>query len=382
MAEEMTGHEFLLWLQEQGVKRHNSFDKFYDSYLDYKAREKGIPIFGQLELTPLCNLDCKMCYTHLTKEQIQDRSLLTVEQWKQLIHDAWEAGLIRVNLTGGECLGYPGFEEIYLYLHSLGCEIRVLTNGVLLDERWVEFFKAHPPILIQISLYGGDEDTYEQVTGQRKFSVVSANIHRVIESDLPLLLAITPSRYMGKGLPDTLRAAKKFGVPYIISPYLINPKEETGRANQEHALTIDEYIELYRLRNELDGVENRSIDPEKLPPPGGPYHECSDCGLTCTAGMSSFDISWDGAMHPCNTYRFLAGYPLKEGFISCWNRLHQTAASWPRIPECNECPYESVCSTCLVKKAEFSEPGKQPTVFCEQTRYLVQHGALRIPGCL
>ncbi len=187
---------------------------------------------------------------------------------------------------------------------------------------------------------------------------------------------------MGEGLPDTLRAAKNFGVPYIINPYLINPKEETGRANQEHDLSIDEYIEIYRLRNELDGVENRCIDPKQLPPPGGPHHECSDCGLTCTAGMSSFDISWDGAMHPCNSYCFMAGYPLEEGFATCWNRLHQTASSWPRIPECNECPYETVCSTCLVKKAEFGEPGKQPMAFCEQTRYLVQHGVLRIPGCI
>ena len=114
--------------------------------------------------------------------------LLTVDQWKQLMHEAWEAGMVRVNLTGGECLSYPGFKELYLYLHSLGCEIRVLTNGVLLDDGWIAFFKAHPPIHIQISLYGGDEDTYERVTGHRKFSVVSANIRRLIEADLPVTL--------------------------------------------------------------------------------------------------------------------------------------------------------------------------------------------------
>ena len=380
MAETMTGHEFLMRLKEQGEKRHQSFDVFYQ-YLDHQARIKGIPIFGQLELTPLCNFDCRMCYVHLTGDQLRGRSLLTVEQWKRLIHDAWEAGMIRVNLTGGECLSYPGFEEIYLYLHSLGCEIRVLTNGALLDERWVGFFKAHPPIHIQISLYGGDEDTYERVTGRRMFSTVSANIRRVCEAELPVTLAITPCRYMREGMRDTIRAAKNFGIPYFINPYLITPQEATGRSGQEHDLGIDEYMEIYRFRNELEGVENVSIDPESLPLPGGPHHECSECGLTCTAGMSSFDIGWDGTMYPCNTYRTVSGYPLKEGFRNCWDRLHRIAMGWARVPECIDCPYESLCTNCLVKKAEFGEPGRQPMELCEQTMYLVRNGVYKIPEC-
>ena len=178
MADPAKGHEFLVRLKEQGDKRHRSFDTLFD-FLDRKAREKGIPLNGQFELAPLCNFDCRMCYTHLTKEQMKGIPLLTTDQWKQLMHDAWEAGMMRVNLTGGECLSYPGFRELYLYLHSLGCEIRVLTNGALLDEEWVSFFKAHPPIMIQISLYGGDEDTYERVTGHRQFAAVSENIRRV-----------------------------------------------------------------------------------------------------------------------------------------------------------------------------------------------------------
>ncbi len=381
MAESMNGHEFVLWLKEQGEKRQQSYDRFYDGYLDRKAREKGIPIFGQLELTPLCNFDCKMCYTHLTKEQMHGRQLLTVEQWKQLIHDAWEAGLLRVNLTGGECLSYPGFEDLYLYLHSLGVEIRVLTNGALLDARWAEFFKAHPPILIQISLYGGDEDTYERVTGQRKFSVVADNIRRLKKTDLPIGLAITPSKYMREGMLETIRAAKALGVPYTINSSLIDPKKETGRSGQDHDLTLDEYVELFRFRNELNGMENRTIDPDRLPPPGGPHHECSERGLTCTAGMSSFDIGWDGAMYPCNSYLINTGYPLKEGFMPCWNRLHRMAANWCRVPACIECPYEELCKVCLVEKAAVAGPGKQPFAMCERTRYMVQNGVYSIPEC-
>ena len=108
----MTGHEFLIQLKKQGNKSAEYFETLYDE-LDRKAREKGIPLNGQFELTPLCNFDCKMCYTHLSKDQMRSRTLLSLEQWRQIADEAYEAGMIRVNLTGGECLAYPGFKDCY-----------------------------------------------------------------------------------------------------------------------------------------------------------------------------------------------------------------------------------------------------------------------------
>ena len=286
------GYEFLKSLKEQSDKRPTDFDHVFEQ-LDRKARAKGIPLSGQFELTPLCNFDCKMCYSHLTKDQMQSASLLTVEQWKQIIDEAYAAGLIRVMLTGGECLTYPGFKELYLYLHSLGCEIRVLTNGTLLDDSWIRFFRDHPPILIQISLYGSDDDSYEKVTGHRMFSVVSANIRNALDARLPVSLAVTPSKYMGSGILDTVRAAHSFGTSYNIPTFLIDPKEETGRSGQDHELELDLYMKACKLKNELDGKESLSVEPDLLPPPGGPFHECSIMGLDCGGGMSCFDIDWN-----------------------------------------------------------------------------------------
>ena len=380
MTGAVTGHEFLKKLKAQGIRRHDSFETFFE-YLDRKARKMGIPLLGQFELTPLCNFDCRMCYTHLTKEQMQDRALLTVDQWKRIVDEAYAEGMMRVNLTGGECLTYPGFEELYLYLHGKGCEIRVLTNGSLLNERWLRFFKAHPPILIQISLYGGDEDTYERVTSQRKYAAVSENIRMAVKEGLPVGLALTPSKYMGEGLLDTMRAVHAMGLPYSMSQELIDPKKETGRSGQDHDLSLDDYVELFRLRNELEGIENLSIDSKKLPLPGGPYHECIESGLNCGGGRSCFDVDWDGTMHICNTYRDVSAFPLREGFKASWEKLHQIAAGWPRVPECIECPYEPVCTNCEVKKARIGGSGKQPFALCERTRYLVQNGVYRITEC-
>ena len=46
-----------------------------------RAAQRGLPISGTFELTPLCNMDCKMCYVRLSKaQQTAIRPLATAEQ--------------------------------------------------------------------------------------------------------------------------------------------------------------------------------------------------------------------------------------------------------------------------------------------------------------
>ncbi len=373
-------YEYLENLKKQKTGFKPKFGSLL-AYLDIKAKKMGIPMRGQFELSPLCNFDCKMCYTHLTKEQMRERKLLSVEQWKGLIYEAWEAGMLCVNLTGGECLMYPGFEEIYLYLRSLGCELTVLTNGALLNDRWIDFFKANKPYMIQITLYGSNEDAYERVTGHRDFGKVTANIRKAMENDLPIVLSLTPSRYQKDDMRETIRTANAIGAPFGMSPFLSDPKEETGRSGQEHDMSFEDYAQLYAFINELDGRSIEPIAPDKLPPAGGPYHEFNGCGLNCRAGQSCFTVEWDGKMYACNSIRNFWAEPLKTGFKAAWDYIHQEALRWPQIPECVECPYAAVCPNCAVFKQRFAKPGKQPLALCEQTRKLVQLGVKRIPDC-
>ena len=58
-------------------------------------RKNQIPVSPYFELTPRCTLDCKMCYVHLTREQMGDRRELTAEQWNQIADEAVKAGIRR-----------------------------------------------------------------------------------------------------------------------------------------------------------------------------------------------------------------------------------------------------------------------------------------------
>lgn len=84
--------QLIAQLNAEGVNDYRRYEEVR-KFLNFKAREKGIPISGTFELTPLCNLDCKMCYVHLHKAQMQGAQLLPVEQWKQLMQQAIHGGV-------------------------------------------------------------------------------------------------------------------------------------------------------------------------------------------------------------------------------------------------------------------------------------------------
>ena len=187
--------QLIALLNAKGVDDYRRYETVRN-FLNFKARDRGIPISGTFELTPLCNLDCKMCYVHLKKAQMQRTQLLMADQWKRIMQQAIDEGMMYARLTGGECLTYPGFREVYLFLRDRGIETVILTNGMLLDEDLTAFLQNAPPAMIQVSLYGAGEDTYEQVTGMRAFSRVMENIRRIKAADLPITIAVTPSSYM------------------------------------------------------------------------------------------------------------------------------------------------------------------------------------------
>ena len=375
------GFSYLKMLREKTNEEKQSFNRF-ESYLEDRAREKGTPIRGQFELTPFCNFDCKMCYAHLTADQLHGHKVMSVDQWKDLMKQAYDMGMYKATLTGGECLSYPGFKELYLYLHELGCNVSVLTNGSLLNEEWIDFFVKHRPEKIRITLYGGSEDDYERVTGHSAFERVRRNIELVKAAKIPLTISVTPNRYLGDAVLDTIRKAKSMNESVLISGGLFDPREDTGRAGQKDDLETDQYLEIYKLEEELAGREIVEVDEKDLPPIGS--RECSECtekGLLCGGGRSSFAIEWDGRMLACNRFRVVEGYPLKEGFHKVWERINQVCANWPRVPECEACAYRWTCTLCAATMLSYAEPGKQPTKMCERVRYLVKNGVWHIPDC-
>lgn len=105
------------------------------------ATKKRIPIGGSLELLPLCNMNCDMCYVRLSREEMQQKGRIrSGEEWIELAKQMRDAGTLFILLTGGEPLLHPDFQRIYYELKKLGMIVTLNTNGTLIDETWADFF--------------------------------------------------------------------------------------------------------------------------------------------------------------------------------------------------------------------------------------------------
>lgn len=306
---------------------------------------------------------------------MQGKELLPVDTWKSLMEQAIHNGLMFASITGGECLTYPGFKELYLFLKSQGVEITVLTNGVLIDDAWVDFFRTNPPAVIQITLYGVDDDEYECVTGQRAFHKVTAALDKLQKAEIPLSISITPNPYMMNGM-ELVRFVHARNIPYMINAGLKTPRFETGRDKTE--APIDSYVSMIRERMILENGKTQELfESEDLPDVRGNETVTTE-GIQCAAGKSSFIINWEGVMMPCNTFTSITAKPLETGFDAAWAHINHLANHYPMPVECIGCKYRHICKNCILEHAEAAPAGHVNPLVCEFTRSMVKAGIIEL----
>ena len=365
--------ELLAQLDAQGVTDYRRYSEVR-KYLGFKARDKGVPVSGTFELTPLCNLDCKRCYVHLNREQLRGAELLSTQTWKDLMRQAVDAGMLYATLTGGECLTYPGFRELYLYLREMGVETSILSNGVLMDADMVDFLVENPPAGIQITVYGASEEAYARVTGHRSFERVMENLRRIQAAGLPLRAAITPNAFMEDG-EQLVRLLHGMDVPFQLNSGLMAPREETGRDLQD--ADLDTYIRLLKMARALrGGADCIGCDEGELPEPGGEAVEAVR-GVRCGAGRSGFCITWDGTMRPCNTFPEVEANVLELGFEEAWRRINAAVKDFPLPVECEGCAYRPRCPGCVAEHASGAPIGHANPVRCARTRRMIAEGLIQ-----
>lgn len=122
-----------------------------------KANAAKIPLTANFELTPLCTLDCDMCFIHLRQSDVnQFGGLRSFEEWLSLARQLKQMGTLFILLTGGEPMMYPYFQELYTELRKMGFILTINTNGTLIDNEICQMFTNLKPRRVNITLYGGE----------------------------------------------------------------------------------------------------------------------------------------------------------------------------------------------------------------------------------
>lgn len=347
--------------------------KQWEEELLLSAKENRVPVVAQYELTACCNLDCKMCYIHnADSNSLRDRELPT-ETWLRIFDEAYDMGLMFATLTGGECLIRRDFKQLYLHLWEKSVGIDIFTNGTLIDDEYVEFFKKYPPRKIRISLYGSSEEAYLKVTGHKGFQKATTAYQKLLASKIPVGIAVTPSSYMKDDYLNIRRFCLDNGIHCPPANYYL-AKNRDNPEKDDYNLTIDEIIS---LETEV------AMQKGALVPMDNPPESCGNCteapvGLVCNAGRGAVLVSWDGTMHPCASLHEGTASLLKMSYAEAWEETKALVDRVLRPAECVGCPYDSVCPPCPVRRSTSVYSGHCNPDVCELSRRFVAAGIKKL----
>ena len=194
----------------------------HEQFLIHKAKYFKIPIGGTMELLPLCNMTCKMCYVQKTKKEMEKEGhMLNCDQWLEIADKMKEGGVLYLLLTGGEPLLFPEFERLYNTLCKMGFIITVNTNGTLINEYWADVFAKSPCRRLNITLYGKDDETYKFLCGNEKgFSQVMNAVKLLKERNVPFRFNFTSTPWNIEQLHDIMNIANENDISVSCAPYV------------------------------------------------------------------------------------------------------------------------------------------------------------------
>jgi len=341
-----------------------------------RATRAEVPLNGTFELTPICNMKCKMCYARLEPQVVREAGgLVGGKEWLKVAKEAAEAGTLFVLLTGGEPLLHPDFKEIYLGLQQMGMIVSVNTNGTLLNEEWADFFSRHMPRKINITLYGASPDTYEKVCGYGEgYEKTLHAIRLLTERGVAVKMNGTLISDNAHEYELMEKMAEDLGVYLKVDSYIfpyarrddaniagmrIEPREQAYYKYCEKK-TKDTFLPSIKYAKEIFSVIDCEVE-EGQPLP-----------VECRAGRSSYWIDWRHKVTPCI---FLTDFSvgLQDGFLKAWDLCKNRIKQLTLYAGCTNCPSRMFCSVCAA--ALYSEEGeysKKPEYLCRCTREYIE----------
>lgn len=167
-----------------------------------------------------CNIDCTYCYE---KRKPYDRAQVITPELLRAFLDRCGGRPLAVELHGGEPLlvGRARMEGLVAELKRYPALVRtsIQTNGTLLDEEWIAFFREQlPEIEIGVSLDGDAQGNAHRVDyrGAPTHPQVEAALARLARGDAQVgLISVVTRGILGRAA-ETLRYFRRFpAVRYV-----------------------------------------------------------------------------------------------------------------------------------------------------------------------
>lgn len=320
-----------------------------------------------LELTYRCSEKCIHCYNigaTRNDEEISrrgNREELTLEEYKQLIDDLYEQGLVKVCLTGGDPFSKAISWEIIDYLYNKGIAFDVFTNGqsIINDcKRLADYY----PRLVGVSIYSGIPEVHDFITRikgswQRSIEVIRqlSSLATPINIKCCVMAPNVKSYYM------VVDIAKEYGA---ISQFELNITDSI-----DGDTCVSKYLRL--TPEQLEIVLRDDNTPmyvgKEAPNYGGQKKNMEQ--NPCGAGENSLCITPEGNVIPCCSFHVhfgnIKGNRISNILQNSEERKYWLGLSLKDYEECGKLDYCAYCNLCPGNNfVEHGTPLKASEVNC------------------
>ena len=313
----------------------------------------------------LCNMRCKYCFYADVSDhrEIKSNGIMNKETMNNLIKRALgeldEDGYVTFAFQGGEptVAGLPYFEEFTETVNQMKrphqhISYALQTNGVVLDDKWCEFFHKHQ-FLVGVSLDGYKEnhDAFRIADGNKAtYKKVMEGIACLRKHQVDFNILTVLSRQLARHPQKLYEFYQREQFNYIqLIPCLAGLDEKENIFSLTPQLFSDFYKKFYDLwLNEYTKGIYRSISfidnivlmyANQLP------HQCGMLGH-CSL---QFVVESDGSVYPCDFYvldEYKSGNINENGIEEiAQNEISQKFLKEERLfsPLCASCEFEQIC---------------------------------------
>ncbi|WP_051840649.1 radical SAM protein [Streptomyces sp. NRRL F-5126] len=299
------------------------------------VRERSQYGYGKAswEINLGCDYDCEFCY--LGEKRFEG---LNWDGKKQLLEVLRDAGVLWLQITGGEALIDREFGAAYEYAHRLGMMVQVSSNGSSLRKRPIrDLFTRHRPYRLTLSVYGATAETYEKVTRNRgAFGRFVQGLDVAREDQLPVRLNVIVSDDNAHEVSEMVALCQSYGFPHQVFTNM-SPTID-GEANPL-ATQAESHIKARRV---FTG---------------------------CNAGHTFFHVNPHGIASICKVGRDPSVNLVTEG-VAALPRLGVIAESLQlRTGGCSGCTIAGTCRTCRPLAKLYQEAGDRRDLYCQHGGY-------------
>ena len=310
-------------------------------------RTRTVGAFGMrlvdISLTDRCQCRCGHCFA-ATQQPLPENEELTTARVKMLIDDLAEMGITEVCFSGGEPLLRRDILELVSYAHEKHLVARLITNGILLDERMVVDLKRAGLSWCSISIDSPKpavHDSFRRYPGCFEKAVAGLKMlikHKVACS----IIAVARRELIWSGeLEEIVNLGREIGVAVV----RINFPVPIGRFinQQNQTLNLEERTEVRKLLRY-----------------GNVTMESPGWSTKCTTTVTKVNILPNGNVTPCVFVPLSYGNIRERRFAEIWKSMAEYNTQYKVNGKCPMC--DPVLNDRIFRAAEERKAPETPVI--------------------